>query len=156
MGEKALLATTAAMLAQAVHRPGARRGGRRALSRERGVRRREDVSAQVGCGRAGEADRGREGRLDEAEGLAAEAVRLAERTDFLNLHADALMDLGEVLRRGGRADDAGAATDARSSCTGAKATSCRRSAPPRPARPSERQPPFAWATKPRTSAAGSE
>jgi Flp pilus assembly protein TadD len=48
-------------------------------------------------------------RGDEAHALAAEAVRLAERTDFLTIHAEALVDLAEVLRRGGRADEADAA-----------------------------------------------
>ena len=33
---------------------------------------------------------------------------LAERTDFLTIHADALIDLAEVLRQGGREDEADA------------------------------------------------
>jgi tetratricopeptide (TPR) repeat protein len=44
-----------------------------------------------------------------AEGLAREAVRLAERTDALETHGEALLDLAEVLRLGGRADQATAA-----------------------------------------------
>jgi hypothetical protein len=39
-----------------------------------------------------------------AEALAREAVALAERTDFLIVHGDALMDLAEVLRLTDRAD----------------------------------------------------
>jgi tetratricopeptide (TPR) repeat protein len=44
-----------------------------------------------------------------AEGLAREAVRLAERTDALETHGEALLDLAEVLRLGGQADQAAAA-----------------------------------------------
>jgi tetratricopeptide (TPR) repeat protein len=47
-----------------------------------------------------------QGEVEEAERLAREAVELAERTDHLEEHADALMTLAEVLRRAGRADEA--------------------------------------------------
>jgi tetratricopeptide (TPR) repeat protein len=46
------------------------------------------------------------GEVEEAERLAREAVALAERTDHLEEHADALMTLAEMLRRAGRADEA--------------------------------------------------
>jgi hypothetical protein len=48
----------------------------------------------------------RQGRLDEAEGLAQEAVTISEATDFLNTRADALVDLAHVHRRAGRLDEA--------------------------------------------------
>ena len=38
--------------------------------------------------------------MEDAQARALEAVRLAEQMEFLTLHADALLDLGEVLRRG--------------------------------------------------------
>lgn len=41
--------------------------------------------------------------------LACEAVELAAKSDFLGLHADALLDLAEILRWIGRADEASAA-----------------------------------------------
>jgi tetratricopeptide (TPR) repeat protein len=44
----------------------------------------------------------RRGELEEGERLAREAVALAEETDMLNAHADALVDLAEVLALGGR------------------------------------------------------
>jgi DNA-binding SARP family transcriptional activator len=44
----------------------------------------------------------RRGDAAQAEELAREAVTLAAKTDFLVLRADALMDLAEVLRLGGR------------------------------------------------------
>jgi ATP/maltotriose-dependent transcriptional regulator MalT len=39
-----------------------------------------------------------QGDLDDAERLAREAASLASRTDALNLHADSLVDLAEILR----------------------------------------------------------
>jgi tetratricopeptide (TPR) repeat protein len=51
----------------------------------------------------------RQGRHDEAEALALDAVRRAARTDFLDLHAHALLAQGEVLRLAGRNDEAASA-----------------------------------------------
>jgi tetratricopeptide (TPR) repeat protein len=47
-----------------------------------------------------------EGRFDEAERLAREAVELADRTDYLVDRAATLDDLGEVLGLAGRTDEA--------------------------------------------------
>jgi class 3 adenylate cyclase/tetratricopeptide (TPR) repeat protein len=44
----------------------------------------------------------RRGELQEGERLAREAVALAEETDMLNAHADALIDLSEVLALAGQ------------------------------------------------------
>ena len=44
----------------------------------------------------------RRGELEEGERLAREAVALAEETDMLNAHADALLDLAEVLALAGQ------------------------------------------------------
>ena len=46
------------------------------------------------------------GDFAEAETLAREAVGLAEKTDFHNIHGDALMDLAEVLHLAGRGPEA--------------------------------------------------
>jgi class 3 adenylate cyclase/tetratricopeptide (TPR) repeat protein len=48
----------------------------------------------------------RRGKLDAAERLAREAVALAEKTDFINLRADALLSLCEVVRLGGAEEEA--------------------------------------------------
>ena len=109
MGEKALLATTAAMLAQALYAQ-ARHDEAAELCRvSEEAAAEEDVSAQVGWRAVRAKLLAREGRAEEGQALAAEAVRLAERTDFLTLHAEALLDLGEVLQAGGRAEEADAA-----------------------------------------------
>ncbi|MGH2817544.1 MAG: hypothetical protein ACRDJS_03665 [Actinomycetota bacterium] len=49
------------------------------------------------------------GLYDEAEHHATEAVRLASATDLLNLHAQAMVALTEVLRLAGRKSDAASA-----------------------------------------------
>ena len=45
------------------------------------------------------------GELRSAAELAREAVAIAERTDDINMHADALMDLGTVLSAAGATDE---------------------------------------------------
>jgi tetratricopeptide (TPR) repeat protein len=49
------------------------------------------------------------GQHQGAEQLAGEAVAIAERTDALTWHGDALCDLAEVLQNGGRSQEAAAA-----------------------------------------------
>ena len=110
MGEKALLASTAANLAQALYAQGRRDEaaelGR--VSEESAAE--DDLLAQA----AWRALRGKllaaHGHWQEGAALATEAVRLAERTDFLTIHAETLLDLGAVLRQGGRSEAADAAT----------------------------------------------
>jgi tetratricopeptide (TPR) repeat protein len=51
------------------------------------------------------------GQLPEGEQLVREAVRLGEETEFLNLRADTLMDLGEISSLAGRADEAARAVE---------------------------------------------
>jgi DNA-binding SARP family transcriptional activator/tetratricopeptide (TPR) repeat protein len=48
----------------------------------------------------------RQGQLDTAEALGREAVAFAAESDFHPVHAEALVDLAEVLRIAGRADEA--------------------------------------------------
>jgi Tetratricopeptide repeat len=51
----------------------------------------------------------RRGELDEAERVGREAVAIASATDVLELRAQALADLGEVLRLARRPDESAAA-----------------------------------------------
>jgi tetratricopeptide (TPR) repeat protein len=69
----------------------------------------EDADAQAGWRRVRAKVMARRGELEEAERLAREAVEIASRTDFLDDHADALADLGEVLRLSGRGEESAAA-----------------------------------------------
>ena len=109
MGAGELLATTAAMLAQAVlaqDRPQEAEELTRLAER---IGTPEDVATQVMWrGVRARILAGRE-EHEEAERLVREAVALAGATDLLVLHADALMDLEEVARLAGRRDQARAA-----------------------------------------------
>jgi tetratricopeptide (TPR) repeat protein len=111
MGEKYVLPTIAALLAQAVYAQG-RYGEAVMLStavEELGAG--DDVDAQAlwRCVRAKAL--AREGQFDEAEDLARAGVELLRATDSLVPQADALADLAEVLRLAGRSDEAEAALD---------------------------------------------
>jgi tetratricopeptide (TPR) repeat protein len=109
MGEKALLATTAAMLAGALHAQGRRDEAAEFCLVSREAATEEDLAAQVGWRGVEAKLLAERGEVDEAETLAEEAVRLAEPTDCLSLRADALLDLGTVLRQAGRHERANTA-----------------------------------------------
>jgi DNA-binding SARP family transcriptional activator/tetratricopeptide (TPR) repeat protein len=109
MGERALLATTAAMLAQAVHAQGhLQEANAFCLVSERTAAA-EDVPTQVKWRGVRAKLLGWEGRAGDAAALAREAVRLATPTDMLTMRADALLDLAEVLRLTGPSAEADAA-----------------------------------------------
>jgi DNA-binding SARP family transcriptional activator/tetratricopeptide (TPR) repeat protein len=116
MGERGILATTAALLAKAIAAQGRSRYHEAtqliAISHEAAAG--EDLSAQViGQGLAARI-LAEDGRHAEAEQVASLAVALAARTDLLSERADALLDLAHVLAAGGRVPEAhAAATQAR-------------------------------------------
>jgi tetratricopeptide (TPR) repeat protein len=62
----------------------------------------DDIASQVVWRGAQAKVLAHRGDGERAEALAAEAVTLANRTDALNLHADALRDLATVQRSRGR------------------------------------------------------
>lgn len=115
MGERQFLATTAATLARAIAAQGPNRYDEAirliAISREAAAD--EDLSAQaVGRGTYARilADRS---RYREAEELARSAAALAAQSDFLNDHADTLLELSHVLAAAGQVSEAhSAATQA--------------------------------------------
>jgi class 3 adenylate cyclase/tetratricopeptide (TPR) repeat protein len=111
MGEKGYLATTAALLAQAVAAQGQGRHdeAERFVHASRRAGAGEDFLAQViGQGVLARIFAAR-GRLTEAEVLARAAVVVAERTDFFIHRGDALLELAQVLGAAGRAPEARAA-----------------------------------------------
>jgi class 3 adenylate cyclase/tetratricopeptide (TPR) repeat protein len=69
----------------------------------------DDVAAQLVWRRVRARVLARRGSIQQAEGLAREAVGLAEQTDWLKGHGDALVDLAEVLRLTSRTQDAAGA-----------------------------------------------
>jgi class 3 adenylate cyclase/tetratricopeptide (TPR) repeat protein len=105
MSDRGLLATTNAMLAQAVYAQerfaeadelchAAAEGGPA-----------DDILTQVLWRGVRAKLLARHGRGEEAEGLAREAVALVEPTDLLSHRADAMLELAEVLRALSRTDE---------------------------------------------------
>jgi class 3 adenylate cyclase/DNA-binding SARP family transcriptional activator len=108
MGEKALLATTAAMLAQAIYAQERYGEVDELCSVSERMSSAEDLLTQVIWRGVRAKLLARQGLHDEADPLAREAVRLVDRTDLLTHHGDALLDLAEVQRLAGRTADADA------------------------------------------------
>jgi tetratricopeptide (TPR) repeat protein len=112
MGDRSALSGNAAMLAEAVLAQGRNEEALELTVQSEGAAAAEDLPVQVQWRGARAKALARRGELDTAERLAREAVALAEQTDFLNLHGNALMDLTTVLRHGRRLEDAAAAAAA--------------------------------------------
>jgi hypothetical protein len=106
MGEKALLATTAALLARVAYEQGSYAECDRFCTASEDAATSEDLWSQFLWRGARAKLLAREGRIDEAEPLAREAVALVEATDLLTHRGDALLDLGDVLSAADRAADA--------------------------------------------------
>jgi class 3 adenylate cyclase/tetratricopeptide (TPR) repeat protein len=69
----------------------------------------EDADPQIGWRRVRAKVLARRGDVEAAERLAREATARAARTDYLDLRAQAIADLAEVLRLAGRAEESAAA-----------------------------------------------
>jgi tetratricopeptide (TPR) repeat protein len=109
MGEKALLATTAGMLAQALYAQDRLEEAETFCRASRDAAAADDLSAQVEWRSVQAKMLARQDRREEAESLATEAVALVAATDFLTYHGDAMLDLAEVLELSGKSEEAQAA-----------------------------------------------
>jgi tetratricopeptide (TPR) repeat protein len=109
MGERGLLATTAAMLAQALEAQGRDDEAEAQCGVSEASAPHEDLVTHVVWRGVRARLLARAGRADAAEALAREALGLIERTDLLTHQGDARLDLAEVLRLAGRAGEADAA-----------------------------------------------
>jgi ATP/maltotriose-dependent transcriptional regulator MalT len=110
MGEDDALATSTALLAQAVDAQGrTREAGELARVADRCAAA-EDTMTQAIWRRVQAKVLARDGRCDEAEALAREAAALVAGTDLLSHHGDAMLDLAEVLRICERTEEARDAT----------------------------------------------
>src|SRR4051794_2977180 len=109
MGDKAFRPTTAAHLSQALFAQGRADEALRFthISEDLGLD--DDLLTQVVWRGVRARIFAGQGRLDEAEELAREAVALSEATDFLNTQAGALLDLAQVCHDTGCIDEANAA-----------------------------------------------
>jgi tetratricopeptide (TPR) repeat protein len=109
MGDTNLLSTTAAFLGEALIAQDRDEAAEELASQSAELAGEDDLLTQAmwRCVRA--AILARRGGVAEAERLARKAVAIAERTDFLNHRADALLVLGTVLAQGGRTSEGDAA-----------------------------------------------
>ena len=111
MGETNLLSTSAAYLAQALLAQGRDHEAERFARLSDELATADDLLTQIlWRGVLARTLAGRD-RLDEAAGLARQAVELAERTDFISHKGDALVDFAVVIRRAGHLQQARAALE---------------------------------------------
>jgi class 3 adenylate cyclase/tetratricopeptide (TPR) repeat protein len=102
MGERALLATTAAMLAQVLVTQGRDDEAWALTGTAEAAAAPDDRNAELLCHVVRAQLLARRGAVGEAERLSAEGVRLAAQTDWIVDHADALMARAAVLRAAGQ------------------------------------------------------
>jgi class 3 adenylate cyclase/tetratricopeptide (TPR) repeat protein len=112
MGERALLATTAALVAQAVVLQGRLDEAWRLADVAQEAAAADDLSAQILSRSARAQVLALRGDHAAADRLSAQAVALAARTDWLQDHGDALLVRSDVLRAGGDPEGASAAAGA--------------------------------------------
>ena len=109
LGQKAVLSTSAGRLARAYCELGRFDEAEEWARRSEEVGASDDVITQMLWRQARARVLAARGEHDEAELLAREAVALGDPTQILDAQAEAYADLGEVLERAGRADEARAA-----------------------------------------------
>jgi ATP/maltotriose-dependent transcriptional regulator MalT len=112
MGEKALLSTVAAQLAEAVYQQGRGEEAESLTTISEEAAAQDDLLSQVMWRITRAKVRAAAGRAEESESLARGAVELAERTDYLNLRGDAATALADVLFADGRTGEASASARA--------------------------------------------
>jgi ATP/maltotriose-dependent transcriptional regulator MalT len=106
MGERTQLSTVAALLAVTLAKQGSLDEADSYVVVSREAASDEDHASQVLWRATRARILAQRGQQADAEELVREAVALAEATDFLDLEAYALATLGEVLRTGGRLEEA--------------------------------------------------
>jgi len=110
-GETSALSTLAALLARALSVQGADDEALELSKVSERVAGSDDASTNIQWRGVRATILARQGRIKTAERLARGAVELGSNSDFLNLHGDALLDLGEVLHLGQRQTEARAAVE---------------------------------------------
>jgi hypothetical protein len=109
MGEHSYLSTTAGVLAQTLYEQGRYDEADEVAAVGAASASTDDIGSHVFLRGTAAKIAARRGDAPRAEALASDAVALARRTDFVNMVAGALSDLGEVLALGARAAEAGTA-----------------------------------------------
>jgi predicted ATPase/class 3 adenylate cyclase len=111
MGERGFLSTIAGFLAHALYAQEEYADAERFSRASEEAAAPDDVFSHVLWRTARAKIYARRGEFERAEALAKQALHVAERTDLLNTHADAFLDLAEVFILAGRPVDARAAAE---------------------------------------------
>lgn len=115
MGERSLLSSAAALLAEILYRSGRLEEAMLMTTVSEAASAPDDVASQVAWRSVRAKVLAARGDLGPAERLAREAVTRGESTDYLNMRGEAHADLATVLRAAGKAEEAdralGAALD---------------------------------------------
>jgi tetratricopeptide (TPR) repeat protein len=111
MGEKTLLSTVAAILADALYGQGRYTEAAHYTHVSEEATSPGDIASEAGWRSVRAKLLARRGELDEADRLSLEAVRFMEQTDSLAQHANALVGRSEVLRLAGRNEEAARALE---------------------------------------------
>jgi predicted ATPase/class 3 adenylate cyclase len=106
MGDKSFRSTLAALLADAIYAQGRYEEAERFTRLSEELAASDDIASQFLWRSIRAKVLAREGRFDQAKGLAREAVSLAEETDAIIWQGDVRMNLAEVLRLADRAGEA--------------------------------------------------
>ena len=106
MGERGFLSTTAGFLSHTLYAEGEYGESARFSRICEQMAAPDDAPSQTLWRRSRAKLSARAGDLDGAEALVREAVRLCAATDLLNSHADALVDLAEILALEGKREEA--------------------------------------------------
>jgi ATP/maltotriose-dependent transcriptional regulator MalT len=106
LGERAILSTIAAYLAESLYAQGRDEEALAFALVSADAAGEDDITSQILWRATAAKVKARGGALAEAEELARKAVGLAEETDCSNLHGDALLSHAEVLAVSGRTDEA--------------------------------------------------
>ncbi len=105
-GKRRILSTVAAILAECLHRQGRHDEAEQMLEVAAEAGDDDDLMTQVRLCAGRALLLATRGSADEAAALAREGVALAGETEYVYLHGDSLLALGEVLRITGRRDEA--------------------------------------------------
>jgi tetratricopeptide (TPR) repeat protein len=106
LGDRNYISTVAGLLAEALYHQGRYDESRTFVAFSADVAADDDIATQVLWRGVSAKLTARDGVLDEAEHVAREAVELIKSADDPIDQANALMDLGEVLRMAGKHDEA--------------------------------------------------
>ncbi|MDX6511820.1 MAG: hypothetical protein QOE36_1324, partial [Gaiellaceae bacterium] len=106
IGETGYLSTIAGSLAEALYRQNRYEGAERFSEITERLAAPRDLSPQILWRSTRAKVLAQRGESEQAEELAHEAVEIARRTDYLNLHGEALVALAEVLAIAGRPAEA--------------------------------------------------